>query len=160
MARNPAGSRGDGAVSPVVDARSATRSRFLPPENELAEKFILTGGPGGQHVNRTESGVQLSFDAASSAFLSEPVRARLLKLAGSRADSAGVIMIDARRFRSQQRNREDARDRLAALIERAHHEPRKRVPTQPTRAARERRLAAKRQRGEAKQRRGARGLED
>lgn len=136
------------------------RSRFLPPEDELNEKFILTGGPGGQHVNRTESGVQLSFDAASSAFLGDPVRARLLKLAGRRADSAGVILIEARRFRSQQRNREDARDRLAALIERAHLEPRKRVPTQPTRAARERRLTEKRRRGQSKQRRGARGLED
>ncbi len=145
---------------PGAGGRDAARSRFLPPESELSEKFILTGGPGGQHVNRTESGVQLSFDAASSPFLSEPVRARLLKLAGSRADSAGVIMIEARRFRSQQRNREDARVRLAALIERAHHEPRKRVPTKPTRAARERRLADKRRRSEAKQRRGGPGLSD
>lgn len=147
-------------MSPSAVARSAARSPFLPPEDELKEKFILTGGPGGQHVNRTESGVQLSFDAASSAFLGDPVRARLLKLAGRRADSAGVILIEARRFRSQQRNREDARDRLAALIERAHHEPRKRVPTQPTRAARERRLTEKRRRGQSKQRRGSRGLED
>jgi ribosome-associated protein len=145
---------------PGAGGRDAARSRFLPPESELSEKFILTGGPGGQHVNRTESGVQLSFDAASSPFLSEPVRARLLKLAGSRADSAGVIMIEARRFRSLQRNREDARLRLAALIERAHHEPRKRVPTKPTRAARERRLADKRRRSEAKQRRGGPGLSD
>lgn len=145
---------------PGAGSRDPARSRFLPPESELSEKFILTGGPGGQHVNRTESGVQLSFDAAASPFLSDPVRARLLKLAGRRADSAGVIMIEARRFRSQQRNREDARARLAALIERAHHEPRKRVPTKPTRAARERRLADKRRRSEAKQRRGGPGLAD
>ncbi|NHA16012.1 aminoacyl-tRNA hydrolase [Thioalkalivibrio sp. XN279] len=145
---------------PGAGGLDPARSRYLPPENELAEKFILTGGPGGQHVNRTESGVQLSFDAASSPFLTEPVRARLLKLAGSRADSAGVIMIEARRFRSQHRNREDARARLAALIERAHHEPRKRIPTQPTRASREKRLEDKRRRGEAKQRRGGPNLVD
>lgn len=147
-------------AQPGPGSGGSTRSRFLPPESELAEKFILTGGPGGQHVNRTESGVQLSFDAASSPFLSEPVRTRLLKLAGNRADSAGVIMIEARRFRSQQRNREDARARLAALVERAHHEPRKRIPTQPTRAAKERRLADKRRRSEAKRRRGGPGLSD
>jgi ribosome-associated protein len=147
-------------VTPQPDGGGPARSRFLPPERELSEKFILTGGPGGQHVNRTESGVQLSFDAAASPFLSDPVRARLLKLAGRRADSAGVIMIEARRFRSQQRNREDARTRLAALIERAHDEPRKRVPTKPTPAARERRLADKRRRSEAKQRRGGPGLSD
>jgi ribosome-associated protein len=137
-----------------------TRARYRPPESELSEKFILTGGPGGQHVNRTESGVQLSFDVPASAFLAEEVKARLLKLAGSRADSAGVIMIEARSHRSQHRNREDARERLAALIERAHHVPRKRVATRPTRASKEKRLAAKRRRGEAKQQRGGPGPDD
>lgn len=136
------------------------RSRFRPPENELSEKFILTGGPGGQHVNRTESGVQLSFDVPASAFLDEAVKARLLKLAGRRADSAGVITIEARSHRSQHRNREDARERLAALIERAHHVPRKRVPTRPSRAAKEKRLEAKRQRGDIKQKRGGPGMDE
>jgi ribosome-associated protein len=136
------------------------RARFRPPESELSEKFILTGGPGGQHVNRTESGVQLSFDVPASSFLDEAVKARLLKLAGSRADSAGVITIDARRFRSQHRNREDARERLAALIERAHHEPRKRIATRPTQASKKRRLAAKQHRGAIKQKRGAPGPDD
>jgi len=136
------------------------RARFRPPESELSEKFILTGGPGGQHVNRTESGVQLSFDVPASSFLDEAVKVRLLKLAGSRADSAGVITIDARRFRSQHRNREDARERLAALIERAHHEPRKRIPTRPTQASKKRRLAAKQHRGAIKQKRGAPGPDD
>jgi ribosome-associated protein len=137
-----------------------TRSPFQPPENELSEKFILTGGPGGQHVNRTESGVQLRFDVAASTFIGDAVKARLLKLAGSRADSAGVITIEARGHRSQHRNREDARDRLAALIEQASHEPRKRVPTKPTRSARQKRLNEKRNRGEVKQKRGAPGPED
>jgi len=137
-----------------------TRSAFQPPENELSEKFILTGGPGGQHVNRTESGVQLRFDVAASAFISDEVKARLIKLAGSRADSAGVITIEARSHRSQHRNREDARDRLAALIERASRTPRKRVPTKPSAGARQKRLTEKRHRGEVKQKRGAPGPDD
>jgi len=137
-----------------------TQSRFQPPENELSEKFILTGGPGGQHVNRTESGVQLSFDVPASSFLPEPVKARLLKLAGRRADSAGVITIEARTYRSQHRNREDARTRLAALVERAHHEPCTRIATRPSRASKKKRLAAKRHRGEVKQQRGDPGLDD
>jgi ribosome-associated protein len=136
------------------------RTRFQPPESELSEKFILTGGPGGQHVNRTESGVQLSFDVPASSFLEEAVKARLLKLAGSRADSSGVIKIQARSHRSQHRNREDARARLAALIERAHREPRKRIATRPALAAKRKRLEAKRHRGNVKQGRSEPGLED
>jgi ribosome-associated protein len=137
-----------------------TQPRFQPPESELSEKFILTGGPGGQHVNRTESGVQLSFDVPASSFLDDEVKARLLKLAGSRADSAGIITIQARRYRSQHRNRQDARERLAALIERAHREPRKRIATQPPPAAKRKRLDAKRHRAGIKQGRSGPGLED
>ncbi len=136
------------------------RSPFQPPESELSEKFILTGGPGGQHVNRTESGVQLRFDVTGSDFISNEVKARLLKLAGSRADSNGVITIEARGHRSQHRNREDARARLAALIEQASRAPRPRVPTRPTRASRLKRLSAKRRRGDVKQKRGPPGSED
>lgn len=128
--------------------------RYLPPESELEERFVLAGGPGGQHVNRTESAVQLRFDTAASNFLAEPVRQRLLKLAGHRADSDGVITIEAKRFRSQHRNREDARVRLADLIERAHQTPKKRIRTRPTRAAKKKRLKQKRHRGRIKQARG------
>lgn len=110
----------------------------LPPENELEERFILTGGPGGQHVNRTETGVQLRYDVVHSDFLPEPVKNRLLKLAGRRADSDGVITIEARSHRSQHRNREEARERLAELIEKARHRPKKRIPTRPSRAAKKR----------------------
>jgi ribosome-associated protein len=141
-------------------ADDQSRRRFQPPESELSEKFILTGGPGGQHVNRTESGVQLSFDVPASSFLEEAVKARLLKLAGSRADTSGVITIHARSHRSQHRNREDARARLAALIERAHREPRKRIATRPALAAKRKRLEAKRRRGSIKEGRGEPGLED
>jgi ribosome-associated protein len=136
------------------------RPPFQPPEGELSEKFILTGGPGGQHVNRTESGVQLSFDVASSSFVPDEVKERLLRLAGSRADSSGVITIEARSHRSQLRNREDARRRLAALIEEAHQAPRERIATRPSRAAKKKRLAAKRRRAETKQNRGNPAADD
>lgn len=110
-------------------------SRFLPPDEELDERFVLAGGPGGQHVNRTETAVQLRWDAAHSDFIDDAVRERLMKHAGSRADKDGVITIEARRFRSQHRNRADARERLAKLIERAHQAPKKRKKTRPSRAA-------------------------
>lgn len=135
-------------------------TRYLPPESELEERFVLTGGPGGQHVNRTESGVQLSFDAVSSNFVSGAVQSRLLKLAGSRADSAGVITIEARSHRSQHRNRADARERLAELIERAHQVPKKRIKTQPSRAAKARSRKVQQQRKEIKRSRRKPKLED
>jgi len=122
----------------------------LPPERELEERFVLAGGPGGQHVNRTESAVQLRYDVARSEFLPTPVKHRLLTLAGSRADSDGVITIEARSHRSQARNRADARQRLAELIEQARIKPKKRIPTRPTRAAKKRRVQQKRRRKEIK----------
>ncbi|MDT8450982.1 MAG: alternative ribosome rescue aminoacyl-tRNA hydrolase ArfB, partial [Wenzhouxiangellaceae bacterium] len=125
----------------------------LPPEHELEERFVLAGGPGGQHVNRTETAVQLRFDVLNSGFLSGPVKRRLLKLAGRRADSAGVITIEAKSRRSQARNREEARARLAELIEQARKKPKRRIPTRPTRAAKKKRLQQKRERKETKRRR-------
>lgn len=135
-------------------------NQWLPPESELEEKFVLTGGPGGQHVNRTETGVQLRFDVSASSFLAPAVKARLIDLAGRRADSSGVIMIEARSSRSQYRNREQARIRLAELIEKASKKPRKRLKTRPTRAAKKKRLRAKRHRAGLKQKRGKPGLDD
>ncbi|TVQ36817.1 MAG: aminoacyl-tRNA hydrolase [Wenzhouxiangella sp.] len=136
------------------------RRPWLPPETELEERFILTGGPGGQHVNRTESGVQLRFDAAGSAFLNEAVRQRLLHLAGSRADNQGVITIEARSHRSQYRNRIDARERLAELIERANQRPRKRIATRPSRTAKKKRLDAKRKHGQIKRKRSKPSMDE
>lgn len=144
----------------MSDEEERSPPRFQLPEDELSEKFILTGGPGGQHVNRTATGVQLRFDVAATSRLDDAVKERLLRLAGSRADSSGVITIEARTHRSQLRNREEARDRLTALIEQALQEPRRRVATRPPRAARERRLAAKRHRGEIKQKRVDPGPDD
>lgn len=137
-----------------------TADRFLPPENELEERFVLAGGPGGQHVNRTESAVQLRFNVHASRFVPDAVKARLLELAGRRADSEGVITLEAKRFRSQHRNRDDARQRLAALIERAHRRPARRIRTRPSRAAKKKRLRQKRERGQIKQARRKPGLED
>jgi ribosome-associated protein len=137
-----------------------SHERYMPPESELEEKFILAGGPGGQHVNRTETGVQLRFDTARSGFLTDEVKTRLLNLAGSRADNQGVITIEAKSHRSQHRNRADARERLAALIEKAHRKPRKRIATKPSRAVKKKRLKAKRHRGLIKAKRGKPGLDE
>jgi len=127
--------------------------KYLPPEAELDERFIRAGGPGGQHVDRSETGVQLLFDTTTSQFLSEPVKQRLIELAGSRASTSGRITIEATEHKSQHRNREQARKRLAELIERALKPPRKRVKTKPSRAARKKRLQTKRHRAGIKQKR-------
>jgi ribosome-associated protein len=121
--------------------------------NELSERFVRSPGPGGQHVNKTATAVELRFDAAQSPALAEPVRARLLRLAGNRANNDGEIIIQAHRYRSRERNREDARKRLFNLIRRAATPPRPRRKTHPSAAARERRLQAKHQRGERKRQR-------
>lgn len=139
---------------------SFPQSRFLPPDSELSERFILTGGPGGQHVNRTETGVQLSYDVAGSDFLDPATKTRLINLAGRRIDSEGVLTIEAKSHRSQRRNREDARARLADLIEQASRKPRRRIPTRPTKSAKRKRLEAKRQRSHIKRSRGKPGFQD
>ncbi len=129
-------------------------------ERELEERFILAGGPGGQNVNKVASAVQLRFDAANSPALPGDVRERLRRLAGSRMTADGVIIITAARFRSQERNRADARERLVDLIRRATVRPVKRRPTKPSAAARRQRVEAKVRRGAIKQGRGKPGLGD
>ncbi len=120
------------------------------PEPELVERFLRADGPGGQHVNRTESAVELRFDVAGSPSLPEAVRARLLARRDRRLTDEGVLVIQARRFRDQARNREDARERLAEIIQGSLAAPKRRVATRPTRASKERRLAGKQQRGKVK----------
>jgi ribosome-associated protein len=119
-------------------------------EDELEERFFHASGPGGQHVNKTATAVQLRFDVAHSPALSDDVRRRLIDLAGSRMTEDGILVIDAQRFRSQRRNRRDARERLVALIRDAAKKPRRRRQTKPSRAAKQRRLEEKRRRSEKK----------
>ncbi|QKT04053.1 aminoacyl-tRNA hydrolase [Ectothiorhodospiraceae bacterium 2226] len=131
----------------------------LPPE-ELEFHFIRSAGPGGQNVNKVASAVQLRFDAAHSPSLPEPVRARLRSVAGRRMSADGVIVITARTHRSQARNRDEAVQRLIALIQQAATAPTRRKATRPSRAQRERRLADKRRRSERKRARSSPGTHD
>ena len=123
-------------------------------ERELEEQFIRSSGPGGQNVNKLETAVQLRFDVRHSPSLPHDVRLRLERLAGQRLTKDGVVVITAQRHRTQERNRQDALDRLIELIRRAAVRPKARRKTQPTASSRQERLASKRIRGEAKRRRG------
>ena len=122
-------------------------------DREFEERFVRASGPGGQNVNKVATAVQLRFDVDASS-LPDEVKTRLISLSGSRLTTEGVLVIDAREHRTQAQNREAARTRLAGLIEQATHRPRKRRPTRPGKAAKERRLTSKKQRGQIKAARG------
>ncbi|HSW57075.1 MAG TPA: alternative ribosome rescue aminoacyl-tRNA hydrolase ArfB [Dehalococcoidales bacterium] len=123
-------------------------------ESEMKLDFVRSSGPGGQNVNKVSSAVELRFDVRNSPSLPEEVRQRLLKLAHKRITENGILVIDARRFRSQLANRQDALERCLELVRRASLKPEVRRPTRPTRASRERRLEVKRNRSTTKRLRG------
>ncbi len=130
-------------------------------EGEIQEEFVRASGPGGQNVNKVATAVQLRFDVAHSPSLPDDIRQRLASLAGRRMTEEGVLIIEARRFRTQARNRQDAVDRLVALIRKAAQKPLPRRKTSPTQASKRQRLETKRHRGEIKRsRRSIQSYED
>lgn len=130
--------------------------RISIPDDEISFEFIRSSGPGGQNINKVATAVRLRFDVLHSPSISDEVRLRLLAAARSRVNEKGILQIEARRFRTQERNRQDAIDRLATLLRAAEVRPKMRRPTKPTPASRSRRLSEKKRRADVKRARRAR----
>lgn len=128
-------------------------------ENELEFSFIRADGPGGQNINKVSTAVQLRFDVMHSTSLPEEVKPQLIKLAGNRVTHNGILIIVAKRYRSQDRNREDALERFRNLVRKAFEKPKKRVKTKPSKAAQEERLKEKKRKSEIKRLRRSRSFD-
>jgi ribosome-associated protein len=125
-------------------------------ENALQLEFIQSSGPGGQNVNKVATAVQLRYDVAQAASLPDDVRTRLTHLAGRRMTRDGILIIEAKRYRTQEQNRQDALKRLAELLQKAYAQPKTRRKTKPTLASKQKRMAGKRHRSDIKRLRGER----
>jgi len=118
--------------------------------SELTFDFIHSSGPGGQNVNKVATAVQLRFDVASTTLLTEEIKQRLIKLAGKKVNQNGILVIEAKRFRSQEKNRQDSIERFTNLLEESYKKPKKRKPTKPTHESKQKRLDQKKKRSEIK----------
>jgi len=143
----------------MVSEALQVSARLAIPEAEIVERFVRASGAGGQNVNKASSAVELRFDVAGSPSLPEPLRARLLARRDRRLTEGGVLVIDAQRFRTQERNRVDARERLAEFIRAGMVVPKARVATKPTHGSRMRRLEQKKERAQVKRGRSQRNWE-
>ncbi|TYC65711.1 aminoacyl-tRNA hydrolase [Stappia sp. BW2] len=143
-----------GGDDPHASSRIEVTGRLFILREDLTEDFIRASGPGGQNVNKVSTAVQLRFDLAGNETLPEDVKSRAAKIAGSRLTLGGEIVLQADRFRTRERNREDALERLLGLLRKATEKPKPRKATKPTLGSKRRRLDAKKQRGQIKKMRG------